>query len=283
MTDEQKAKHDSQYKELEALFIALLSSFNKGDKEEALYELSALRADQAFQSVLEGLQIDYDEALILLQIKNDENLSKYDKDLRDRLQVALANLIDFAVCEEYQLYDEVSDLVSDSEIDFNSDEYDELLSLCEKYNDTYASVENSDIAYAGVMAYRWLRMSPGDWVVYWTQNDIKVRPWHLELQGYAASADEFPSWMIPPIEWNCRCYLEYLEAGSVYAKSKLGQIRASGKSIEKPKQIGEIFNESLAKGGRIFGPSHPYFQVKDCDKEMLKDFVKRLKQKYYGS
>ena len=62
MSDDKKARHDSEYKALLALYISLLKAFNGGDKEEALYDLAELRTDYAFRHVLEGLGIDYDEA-----------------------------------------------------------------------------------------------------------------------------------------------------------------------------------------------------------------------------
>ncbi len=279
MTEEQKAQHDSEYQSLLALFIALLTSFNGESKEEALYALSELRTELTFNHVLNGLGIDYDEAMMLLQNSDDNNITQSDKDKKDRLVAAIRNLIDFSVCEEYQLYDEAAELIGDNEIDVNSDEYDELLSLCQKYNDNYAAVENSDIEYAGAMAALWLKMSANDYLVYWTQNDMKVRPWHMALQGYAAPRDEFPSWMIPPIEYNCRCFLESLEIGSV--AGKFHKIVGSAKTVEKPKQLNDVYSESLAKCGRIFGPAHNYFTVKESDKEMLQGFVKRLREKYY--
>lgn len=280
MTEEKKARHDSEYQSLLALFIALLSSFKGDNKEEALYALSELRTELTFNYVLDGLDMDLDEAMILLKNSEDQNITQQDKDKRDRLIAAIKNLIDFSVCEEYQLYDEVSDFIGDGEIDVNSDEYDELLALCQKYNDNYAAVENSDIEYAGAIAALWLKMSANDYLVYWTQNDMKVRPWHMALQGYAAPRDEFPSWMIPPIEYNCRCFLEALEIGSV-AGQMHHKIVGSAKTVEKPKQLSDVYSESLAKCGRIFGPAHNYFTVKESDKEMLKGFVSRLKEKYY--
>lgn len=280
MTEEQKARHDSEYQSLLALYVALLSAFKNGDKGEALYALAELRTEIAFNYVLNGLGIDYDNAIMLLHNNDDNNITQSDKDKKDRLIAAIKNLIDFSVCEEYQLYDEASEFIGDEDIDVNSDEYEELMLLCQKYNDNYAAVENSDIEYAGTMAALWLRMSATDYLVYWTQNDAKVRPWHMALQGYAAPRDEFPAWMIPPIEYNCRCFLTSLEIP--YAGATLQNIKASAKNIHKPKKIGEVYSESLAKCGRIFGPAHSYFTVKESDKEMLQGFVSRLREKYYA-
>lgn len=281
MTEEQQAEHDSDYQSLVALFIQLLKSLRNENKDEALYALSELRTEIAFKHVVKGLGIEVDNAIQLLKNSEDENLTQQEKDLIDRLTAAILNLIDFSVCEEYQLYDEVLDMVGDTDIDFNSDEYDELLAVCEKYNDQYSAIENSDIEYAGIVAAMWMKMSATDYVVYWTQNDTKVRPWHMALQGYAAPRDEFPSWMIPPIEYNCRCFLEILEVPR--ADAKLSQIKGSAKDLVKPKQLNSVYSESLAKCGRIFGPTHSYFSVKEKDTEMLMGFVSRLREKYYVS
>ena len=280
MTDEEKAQHESEYKALLALFVALLKNLNNDTREEALYALAELRAELAINHAFRGLNLDIEEALMLLKNMDDENLTQHDKDLRDRVIAAVDNLIDFAVCEEYQLYQEVLEECDDLDIDFNSDEYEELESLCEKYNDTYAAIENSDIEYAAIMAARWIGMSGRDYVVYWTQNDVKVRPWHMELQGYAAPRDEFPSWMIPPIEWNCRCFLEVLDVKA--QNNSIRNVKGSVNEIKKPTQLNDVFSESLATCGRIFGPSHSYFQIKEEDKEMLQGFVLRIKERYYG-
>lgn len=280
MTDDEKAQHESEYKTLLALFVAMLKNINNESKEEALFALAELRAELAINHALKGLDLDIDEALRLLKNMDDTNLTQHEKDLRDRIVAAVNNLIDFAVCEEYQLYQEVLESVDDSEIDFNSEEYEELEALCEKYNDTYAAIENSDIEYALAVAARWIGMGSRDYVVYWTQNDAKVRPWHMELQGYAAPRDEFPSWMIPPIEWNCRCFLEVLDVRA--HNTGIKNVKGAASKIEKPSQLNDVFSESVATCGRIFGPSHSYFQVKEEDKEMLQGFVSRIKQQYYG-
>lgn len=280
MSDEDKARHDSEYQDLLALFTALLSAWKRDDREEALYALAELRTAHAFAYVLKGLGVDEDRAFQLLSNQDDNNLTQQDKELRDRIVAAIQNLIDFSVCEEYQLFNEVAEIVGDDDIDFNSEDYEDLLLLCEKYNDTYAAIENSDIEYAGVMAALWMKLSAADYIVYWTQNDSKVRPWHMALQGYAAPRDEFPAWMIPPIEYNCRCFLTSLEIP--YANANIHNIKGSAKDIQKPQKISDVYSESLAKCGRIFGPSHSYFQVKESDKEMLQSFVSRLKEKYYG-
>lgn len=280
MTDDEKAQHESEYKALLALFVAMLKNLNNDTREEALFALAELRAELAINHALKGLDLDVDEALMLLKNMDDTNLTQHEKDLRDRVVAAVDNLIDFAVCEEYQLYQEVLEECEDFDIDFNSEEYEELEELCEKYNYTYAAIENSDIEYALAVAARWIGMGSRDYVVYWTQNDVKVRPWHMELQGYAAPRDEFPSWMIPPIEWNCRCFLEVIDVRA--QQTDIKRVMGSTSTIQKPSQLSDVFSESVATCGRIFGPSHSYFDIKTEDKEMLQGFVSRIREHYYG-
>lgn len=278
MSDDDKARHKSEAEALKELYIALLSAIRSGDYEEALLNLSELRFEYAFNYVLDGFDIDYDYAMTLLKNGDDANLTRQDRELIKRLIAAIDNLVDFSVCEEYQLYNETLDAIGDSEIDFNSDEYAELLLLCEKYNDNYTAVENGDIKYAAIMAAMWLRLSSSEYVTYWTQNDAKVRPWHMALQGYTATVEDFPSWMIPPIEYNCRCFLQTFEAGSFNAKISAPR-NAVNKPI-KPKQLSDVYSESLAKSGRIFGPSHSYFQVKKDDVDLIKKLSSHIKQNY---
>lgn len=278
-TEEEKLQHEKEYAELLALYIALLKNWTSSQREETLFALMELRAEYAIGHLLEGLGIDMDEAISLLENMEDDSVTQHDKDMRDRLYVGITNLIDFAVCEEYQLYDDTLELHGEeTDIDFMSDEYDALVGLCRRYNDIYATVEDADIKYAGIMAAFWMGLSSKDWLVYWTQNDIKVRPWHMALQGYAAPAEEFPSWMIPPIEYNCRCFLERIDGA--YAQGDLHKVVGSAKEVKKPSEISGVYDESLAKCGRIFGPAHDYFNVKEKDKEMLNGFVAKLCTKY---
>ena len=280
MTDDKKEQHEKEVEAITALYILLLQSLQSGDFEDALYALAELETDITFRYVISGLGIEYDSAISLLKNKDDENLTKSDIDLRNRLIAAIDNLIDFSVCKEYQLYDETNEYISQNDFDLDEDEYEELLLLNHKYNDQYSLVEHSDIEYAGKIAALWAKISGSQYVTYWTQNDAKVRPWHMELQGYTAHAEEFPSWMIPPIEYNCRCFLEIHDGYE--AKGDLKDIKGEISKITKPSQLSDVYSDSLAKCGKIFSASHPYFSIKEDDKEMLKGFVDRLKEKYYG-
>lgn len=256
----------------------------------------SLRAQYAIGHALDGFRMEFDEAIQLLKNTADNTLTKTDIEKRDRLVAMVNNLSEFAVCEEYQMYKEVlkhNPDIYDEELDWNDDEVmSPYYDICDQYNDTYAAVENSDIEYSMSIAYNWLYCSPSTYLTYMTQNDDRVRPWHYALQGFTARRDDFPSWMIPPIEWGCRCFL-LSEGGEIIAGSdkvkkvraaKLGtlNVRASFEVPEKPKELDNVFAGSVAKCGRIFGKSHPYFKVARADKDKLKEYVEDIRKQYYG-
>ena len=289
MTDNDKTQHDSEYQELLAIFINFLKNIHSDSRDEILYALMELRADLAISHAFRGFNIDEEEALQLLKNLDDNNLTQEDKDKRDRIVAAVNNLIEFAVCEEYQVAKKADELyqsrLDDDEsydIDFNNpDDIDDYTAICALYNDTYAAVENADIEYSMSVAYQWIHFAANEYLTYWTMNDNKVRPWHLALQGYTAKRDDFPAWMIPPIEWHCRCFLIAASGEEVTAKASDIR-RVSAKAPQKPSQIDNVFSESVAKCGRIFGKSHSYFQVAKKDKQFLQDCVTNIKAKYYG-
>jgi len=245
------------------------------DVDQALYELMELRAELSINYLLAGLNLSVEDALTLLENLEDDSLTQQDRDIRDRLVAGIDNLIEFSVCAEYQAFMELPD-----EIDMDDPErmadYEELSN---KYHLRYASVEHSDIEYAAGVALKWITLySAATVLTYMTMNDDRVRPWHRQLEGFSAPRDLFPAWMIPPIEWGCRCYLEDVYGNSV--ENKLPSIY--NKVPQKPKELDNVFSESLAKCGRIFGKSHPYFNVRKEHKEKLAGYVERIKEKWYA-
>lgn len=290
-SDDEQAQHKKEFEELTALFVNFLKNIHSDSREEAEYALMELRADLLINHAYDGFQIDEDEALQLLRNIDDNSLTKEDKEKRDRLVAAVENLIMFAVCEEYHVAEKATDLYDtrleedgDYDIDFNDpDDIDDYNDINALYNNAYALVENGDVAYAMGIARMWLGFGSDELLTYWTMNDAKVRPWHMALQGYTAKRDEFPAWMIPPIEYNCRCFLISSDsADEVWNKGeKLKHVM--GKAPRKPKQLKDsVYSESIAKCGKIFGDKHPYFTINGRDKEFLDSCVKRIKAKYYA-
>lgn len=247
------------------------------DEDEAFYELVSLRAEIGIQYLLNGLNLDEERATELLSAEDDNNLTQQDRDIRDRLIAGIDNIVEFSVCEEYQA---INDIPEDFDMD-DPEDMERLEEISDTYHLRYAAVENADIQYAAEIAYKWAVLwSAATWVTYMTMNDDRVRPWHRQLEGYSAPRDMFPEWMIPPIEWGCRCYLEDQAGNSVQNKAIQDVL---SKAPDKPKQIDGVFSESLAKCGRIFSKSHPYFKVKPEHKEKLSGYVERLKQYYHAS
>lgn len=284
LSDEDKDDSQAEYEELLPLFINLVKSLRDPDnKKQALLDLARLRAQLAISHAFEGFDIEQDKAIRL--INQTEDLSELDEEKKKRLIAAINNLIEFSVCEEYQLMTNIYKTLPD--FDFDSDEFDTdneeamepLEELNKKYNLIYAGVENMDIEYAMMIALAWVSSGKEATLTYMTQNDDRVRPWHFALQGFSAKKDDFPSWMIPPIEWGCRCFLVDSNGDSVINQLDL---HIFAKAPKKPKQIDDVFSESVAKCGRIFGKSHSYFKVGDKDKDALKEMVELIKQDYYA-
>lgn len=246
---------------------------------EYLFKLSELRARYLILHALDGFGVTEDEAILLLKSKNDNTITEKDKDKLDRILAAVTNLIAFAVAEEYQLWDKVNDMAG-GEVDFDGELYDELIDECEKYNKIYALVENEDARYAMEIAAWWIGVGRHDYLMYMTQGDDRVRPWHAALEGFTARRDDFPSWMIPPIEWGCRCYLIDMTGDVIENKADLRNVMA--KTPERPPQLNEIFSDSVCKCGKIFGEAHPYFSIKKEHVEMLNGFVERLMEEWYA-
>ena len=283
-SDEDKDDSQAEYEELLPLFINLVKSLRDPDnKKQALLDLARLRAQLAISHAFEGFDIEQDEAIRLINQTGD--LSELDEEKKKRLIAAINNLIEFSVCEEYQLMTNIYKTLPD--FDFDSDEFDTddeevmepLEELNKKYNLIYAGVENMDIEYAMMIALAWVSSGKEATLTYMTQNDDRVRPWHFALQGFSAKKDDFPSWMIPPIEWGCRCFLVDSNGDSVINQLDL---HVFAKAPKKPKQIDDVFSESVAKCGRIFSKSHSYFKVGDKDKDALKEMVELIKQDYYA-
>ena len=289
MTEEKQAEYESEYEKLLALFIALLKNRKNDQMVESLYELSELRAKYLIMHALDGFGIDVEEAVQLLKSKGDDTLTQYDKDRTDRIVAAISNLIPFAVAAEYHLWLDTTEMLDDEdededeededeEIDFDSEDFEKLKSKCEKYNKKFAIVENEDVRYAMSLAAWWIGVGKNDYLMYMTQGDDRVRPWHAALEGFSARRDDFPSWMIPPIEWGCRCFLINVSGDVVENNADLHNVMA--KTPVKPAQFNEIFSESVCKCGKIFGDAHPYFEIKQEHFEMLNGFVERLMEKW---
>lgn len=276
-----KENNDKEYKALLSLFLELLKSIrNKEGQWESLEELIKARADFAIRHAFEGFGVSYDDALELL--KKTENLSDEERTQRDIFVAAVDNLVDFAAAEEYHVADDVLEFEDElQELDEDSEEYGELISILEginhKYNSRYAYVENLDIEYAMIVAAYLSSLKDDTVLTYMTMGDERVRPWHLQYEGFTAPRSQFPAWLIPPIEHQCRCYLVEDSRSSV-----LSEVQAK-KSPEMPEWFDRTFKESVANGGRIFSDEHSYFQIDKKYIQNLREISERIKSTYFGN
>lgn len=239
----EKSKTQEQYLLVLDAFRRMLQNFeNSAEQLNVFDDIITLRASFLIDSVLEGLSIDFDKAMELLQAKN-LHLTERDEVERNTLIAAFDNLVDFAAAEEYTMMQELPD-------EFDLAEMGSYEAICRKYNETYAETENAQVLHAGTMAALWIGLSSESLITYNTQNDERVRELHQSFDGLTYPKSQFPPELIPPIEWACRCYLTADGYGSVMD------------SILKPHiKVNPIFAESLATGGRIFSNAHPYFKL----------------------
>lgn len=258
---ENRAKEE--YPFILAAFRRLMDSLeNSAESWHIMEEIIMLRTAPLYSRVLEGLKIDFDRALELLRNHNDFTTLQ-DKEERDILVAAIDNLVEFAAAEEYTMMD---DILKHSE-DEGFEDYEEI---CKKYNLTYAETENEQVLLAAGVAGWWIKQSSDALITYMTQGDERVRDTHLALEGLTYPKSSFPSDLIPPIEWGCRCYL--LSDGNE------ASVSASLKNDFR-KKVNPVFAESLAMKGRIFSGAHPYFTSDFRKHTRLQTIIKRIKDK----
>lgn len=234
------------------------------------------RADIAIRRACAGFGVDFEEALRL--IRNADGLDNEQMAQRNVILSAVDNLVDFSVMEEYHMADdmaELEDTLTEEEVEEKEDEdwFNFFLPVFSKYHDLYMRTENMDIEYAMIVAAYLSSIKDDTTLMYMTQGDERVRPWHLQYEGFTAPKSMFPTWLIPPIEHNCRCYLVE-DTATVIASTKASAIP------EMPEWFNRTFKESVARGGRIFSDEHPYFQVEERHVSRLHSITKRIKDKY---
>lgn len=274
--EKDEEKHKEEVATLVVLFRRLIESMREEDGElENLEALMEARADFAIRHALKGFGLSYDEAIKL--IRNEEDLTDELRVQRDIVIAAVDNLVDFAVAEEYQMTNDLPDIEELSESGMSEDEILEALeAVFGKYNDRYAMVENMDIEYAMIVAAYLSALKDQTILTYMTMGDDRVRPWHLQYEGFTAPKSSFPEWLIPPIEHGCRCFLVEDSAGNMSSN-----VMASSSEIPvRPDWFNPTFKESVAKGGRIFSDEHPYFQIDEKHLKKLTKIAKRIKHKY---
>lgn len=275
--DDSEDHHKEEVEILLPLFHQfVISVYGHQDEWVTLEELMEARADIAIQRALDGFGISYEEAIELL--RNADNLTNEQVVQRNIIIAAVDNLVDFSVAEEYQMADDMAELeeeLTEEEIEEMEDEdwFEFFMPVFSKFNDRYMRTENLDIEYSMIVAAYLSALREDTVLMYMTMGDERVRPWHLQYEGYSAPKSQFPAWLIPPIEHQCRCFLVE-DTQPVFAS-----IQASNKP-KMPEWFDRTFKESVALGGRIFSDEHPYFQVDERHVGRLNAIAKRIKSKY---
>lgn len=273
--DDSKDRHEEEVAILLPLFHDfVISVVIHEDEWESLEALMEARADIAIRRACVGFGIDFEEALRL--IRNADGLDSEQIAQRNIVLSAVDNMVDFAVAEEYQMADdmaELEELLTEEEEMEDEDWFEFYLPVFSKFHDQYMRTENMDIEYSMIIAAYLSTIREDTVLMYMTQGDERVRPWHLQYEGFTAPKSRFPAWLIPPIEHQCRCYL-IEDTETAFASIKASTIP------EMPDWFNRTFKESVALGGRIFSDEHPYFQVDERHVGRLNAIAKRIKAKY---
>lgn len=264
--------------EMDELFLLLLAAMKKGKEEwKALKWLMHKRAEVLILNALKGLKLTGKDTRKILDGPDTEQ--------KKILLAAIDNLVDFGVVEEYQMASELQGYGSlkDIEGEEQREQHEEMIdsynaAINSKYNKTWAVTEDRDVIWAAVIARQFMGYREDTILVYTTQGDERVRPWHRALEGLAYPKESFPHWLIPPIEWRCRCYLvdeDVVRYGAVEVEDAMIRYNADP---AMPEWIDPVFKESLAKGGRIFSDAHRYFQVDKRHKAKLTRAANEIKK-----
>lgn len=261
--DKDREKSRQQYEIIRDAFVRLLDQWdNSAESLETLTDIIMHRAAFLIERVIEGMSLDFEEALALLRNHNDFTTDAQ-RQQRDILLAAIDNMVDFAAAGQYTMLRELPEELDESR-------YDEYEDICRRYNLTWAAQENEDVFYAAAMAAWWITVAEQTVLTFMTQGDERVRPWHEALEGVSYPKNAFPSELIPPIEYACRCYLVADGYGAV-----VGALPKGATAFE----VHPVFRESLCKGGRIFSLEHPYFR--HPLPPQIQKIVRNIKQKFY--
>lgn len=266
--------NDDSKKEYIALIVyfqAILDKIDDGSITLSnLGDIIEQRAVFAFTHACTGFNMSFDEGLDLIRDMGDGDLTAEEREKRDILLAAFDNLVDFATVEEYQMLSQMLEISNDEDV--SDDDFEAIFA---KYNDKYAAVENNDIEYALGVAAAWVGINELTTITYMTQGDERVRDSHRALDGLTFTKRNFPEWLIPPIDWGCRCYLV-----TEFGDNILGGFNFPG---DYKKNVNPIFARSIAKKGPIFSDAHPYFEVKKENMKELKQISRGIKKKLLSS
>lgn len=255
---------EKEYHILLNLFSDLLDQYDNQTLDlDNFQDIIEKRAMFAFGHCIRRFGVDFDEAIDIIRNHNDIHLPPSEIERRKILLAAIDNLIDFAAAQETQMYMDLEEQEDDSD----------PIDIFQLYNKSYATTENRDIDYASSIAAWWIGLSEETTLMFMTQGDERVRDSHRALEGLSYSKSSFPEWLIPPIDWRCRCYL-------VESFTRPNNSGFKGLDEKVITAVNPVFKNSLAKGGLIFGEDHPYFMVDPALLKPMKKITTSIKSKF---
>lgn len=255
---------EKEYLVLLNLFSDLMDQHDNQTLDlENFRDIIEKRAMFAFGHCIRRFGIDLDEAIDIVRNHNEIHLPPSEIERRKILLAALDNLIDFAAAQETQMY---------MDLEEQEDNFDPV-EIFQLYNKTYATTENRDIDYTSSIAAWWIGLSEETTLMFMTQGDERVRDSHRALEGLSYTKSNFPEWLIPPIDWRCRCYL-------VESFTRPNNSDFTNLEDKVTMAVNPIFRNSLSKGGLIFGEDHPYFLVDSTLLKPMQKITTSIKSKF---
>lgn len=230
------------------------------------FEVARDRAIDLMTTAADGYGVDFDEFIDIIRSDNFESNSN-----SQTLLTLAVNLINFSVAQQYHF---TNDLISAANESNSFDQFNaEFRSLADTYYARYSSAEDYSVLLALGVAREVFNYDNNVILQYNTQEDERVRPSHNALNGLRFRKASFPPALIPPIDFNCRCFIT--STGSTDGRT-LNNRRDTDSLIEST--VNPIFSGSPAINGIMFSESHPYFSVADAALIELSNIVRDIRR-----
>lgn len=269
-----KNKSDNeQYLLILSAFEELIDRIGTDDVDiwHIIEVLAEIRAEYLFSIVADGMFMTYEVALQIVR----DNINKRKDEVTDNKAIvlvsALENIIEFSVSQQYQMIREMPEIFSEDNFE------DEVEPIFYKYNLLYATVEDNSVEQSAIVSFVLSMIQDNEMLQFTTQRDEKVRFEHSILDGISYRKSDFPSELIPPIDYNCRCFL--VSTGNLLTDSDA--LKTQNEKVWR-QYVNPIFNESLHNGGKIFSSNHPYFAIQVAHEESISDIIERITGKFIG-
>lgn len=278
----QKSKQDriwirdesrKEYQKSIDVFRGLLEDLYFFPEEYIVHEeLMQQRASQILNFAFLGYGLKLEEALKKIKDRNSELLTTEEIRERRMLLDVFENLVRFGMMSQYTMLGKLRTQAEDVEtLDEFEEEAEEIF---ERYNFTYASVENDDAHFIMSSALAFSAFGSNSVLTFMTQGDERVRDDHRALEGISYLKSQFPTSFQPPIDWGCRCFL--LESWDFDLLDNnppdVDQLIAN---VSNP-----IFSQTPWSGGVVFGNSHDYFNYQASHANILENTFSNLVNKF---